>query len=219
MINAVHIFQREQVAIAYHFPTLRILKREFHTTELRTRSAIGTTCETILRGIAKAGIADTKCPMHKHFELNIRLLTMNLADFIQREFTSQYHTGEAYIMQPLYLFNRTIIGLCRGMCRHRQAAHHLKHSHVLYQNGINTSLRQRLKQPTRGIEFVIIDNGVYRDIDLCTKGMGIVAEFPDIIDTIAYSSTGTKTRCADIDGIGTMIDGRHTIFKILGWGK
>ena len=92
-------------------------------------------------------------------------------------------------------------------------------SHILYKNGIDMSLLQILQEMAHIVEFIIIDDGVDGDIDLYAKGMRIVAEFPDIIDTIAHSSPGTKTRGANRHGISTMIDGCDAIFKILSWGK
>ena len=92
-------------------------------------------------------------------------------------------------------------------------------SHVLNEDRINMSLLQILQEMAHIVELIIIDDGVDGDIDLNTKGMRIVAEFPDIIDTIAYSCPGTKTRRANIHGISTMIDGGDAIFKILSWGK
>ena len=69
------------------------------------------------------------------------------------------------------------------------------------------------------VEFIVVDDGIDGDIDLCTKGMGIVAELADIVDTIAYSCTSAKTGGTDIYGIGTMVDGCDAIFKILSRGK
>ena len=83
MVDAVHIFEGEQIAVMHQRPTLRILQREFHATELRALSAIGATSETILRSIADAGIADTKSTVDKYLKLHIRNLVMNLPDLIQ----------------------------------------------------------------------------------------------------------------------------------------
>ena len=105
------------------------------------------------------------------------------------------------------------------MCRHGQITHHLKHGHILNQDSIRSRFRQICQQLAGRLQFVIIDNSVDRHIDLRTEGMGIVAEFPDVINTISHSRPCTKAQCTDIDGIGAMVDGCHTIFQILGGGK
>ena len=92
MIDAVHVFQREQVAVVNHFPTLCILERELHTAELRTFATIGAATETILRGITLSGVTHTEGTVDKHLELDIGHLTVDLPDFVQGELTGQHHT-------------------------------------------------------------------------------------------------------------------------------
>ena len=58
MIALIHILQREKITVMFHLPTLCINERELHTTELSTLSPVCTPSETMLRGIAEAGITD-----------------------------------------------------------------------------------------------------------------------------------------------------------------
>ena len=97
--------------------------------------------------------------------------------------------------------------------------HHLEHRHILNQDGISSCIGQISKQLTGGLQLIIVDNGIDGDIDLRTEKMGVIAEFANVVDTIAYRCPGTEARCADIDGICSMIDGSDAIFQILGGGK
>ena len=48
--------------------------------------------------------------------------------------------------------------------------------------------------------------------------MRILAQRTDIIDRITDSSTSSKLRCTNIDGIGTMINGSDAALQVLGRG-
>ena len=142
IIDTVHIFQRQQITITNNLPTLRILKRELHATELRTLTAIGTATETILRGITKSRITDTQRTMYKDLEFNVRHLIMDFCDFIKGEFASQHHAGKAQASQPPYFLHCTVVSLCGSVRRHGQILHHLEYSHILNQDSINSRLCQ-----------------------------------------------------------------------------
>jgi hypothetical protein len=77
-----------------HLPTLAVDQRELHPAELGTLTTIGTPSETILRGIADAGITDAEGTVDEHLQFDIRHLTMNLRDLLDREFTGQDHPFE-----------------------------------------------------------------------------------------------------------------------------
>ena len=90
-----------------------------------------------------------------------------------------------------------------------------QHRHVLNEEGIYTCIPQVEKQPARILQFVVVENGIDRDIDLNPKWMGIAAQPTDVFDTIASRRPGSKTRSSYIYGICTMVDSRDATFKIL----
>jgi hypothetical protein len=49
--------------------------------------------------------------------------------------------------------------------------------------------------------------------------VGILAQLADVVNGIACRSTRTETFRTDIDGIGTMVNGRNTAFQVLCGGK
>ena len=88
--------------------------------------------------------------------------------------------------------------------------------HVLNKNGIHTCVAERLQQVSDLVEFMLIDDGVDRDIDPGAEAMGILAQRLDVADAVAGGSPGTKLRGTDIDGIGTMVNGSHATFQVPG---
>ena len=92
-------------------------------------------------------------------------------------------------------------------------------SHVLDEDGIDTSLLQLLNELAGGIEFTIVEDGIDGGVDLHSEGMGIVAELADIADAIAHCCTGSETGSAYIDRIGTVVDSRDATRQILCRGQ
>ena len=98
----------------------------------------------------------------------------------------------------------------------RTIIHQLKNGHILHQYGIDTSLMQVVQQLAGVVKFIVIEDGVDRHIDLDSKGTGIVAELSYVVNTVACSRTCTEAGGSDINGVGTMVDGRDATRKVLG---
>ena len=216
MLALVHIFQREEIALGIKHLTIGIEQIELHTTELGTGTTVGAATKAILRGIAESAIADAEGAMDEDLQLGIGLLTMDLGYLLNRQLTCQHHTGKTQGTEPTDLLGRAVIGLRRGMNGESQFLSHLTHAHILHQDSINMRLGQLLKQQAGISQFIVIDNGVHRDIDACTILMSILTERADIVHTITHGSTRTKTRGADIHGIGTMVNGSNATLQVLG---
>ena len=117
VVNQAKVFQRQQVpALLYHL-SVAVGQVEGKAAELGTSAAVGTTAEAILRGIALSAITDAERTMHEDFELDIGHLTVNLADFIDREFPGQHHATESQRAQPRHFFGGAVVGLGGGMKR------------------------------------------------------------------------------------------------------
>ena len=86
MLQLAHVFQRQQVALVFQYASVGIQQIELHATELRTLATISRTLKAILRSIAQSAIANTKCAMNEHLQLNIGNLTVNLGNLVDRQF-------------------------------------------------------------------------------------------------------------------------------------
>ena len=158
--------------------------------------------------------------MDKDFKFNIGYFTMDGSDFLNRQFASQHDTTKAQVAQPAHFLCRSVIRLGGGMKLHIPQPwfliSQLQQCHILNQDGIGTSILQVEKKTTSSLQFMIVENGVDRDINSHTVSMRILAKLADVVSTVAYGSTSTKLTGTNIDGIGAMVDSSHAALQVLG---
>ena len=95
-------------------------------------------------------------------------------------------------------------------------SHLSKHTHILQQKCINTNLIKLLDHLKRIQHLILIDDSIHCNMNLCSKLMSIITQLSDIFQRIACCCSCTKTRCTNIYGICTMINGSNTTFQVLG---
>ena len=130
---------------------------------------------------------------------------MNGSNFLSGQLTGQYHPAKAQRTQPANLLYSTIIGLSGSV--ERKMRGETKQGHILYQDSIYPSLLELLKKLLGGRELVVINQRIDGNINTRLKLMSILTKLSDVVNAIAYGSTGSETRSTDIDGICAMIDG------------
>ena len=64
-----------------------------------------------------------------------------------------------------------------------------------------------------------VDDCIDRSIYFGIVAVSIAAELGNVLNAIACSGAGSVFPCTDIHGIGTVVYGADTAFKVLGWGK
>ena len=89
-------------------------------------------------------------------------------------------------------------------------------THVLNEDSIYPCLCQLTYERTSCFHLRIINDGIDSNINAGTILMGILAQLTNIVDTIANSSTSSKTGSSNLDSIGTMVDCSYATLKILG---
>ena len=94
MVALVHVFQREQITVALHLPTLAVDQRELHAAELGTLPTVGAAAKAVLRGIAEARVTDTQSTMHEDLKFDVRHLAVDLGNLFHREFTGKDNPRE-----------------------------------------------------------------------------------------------------------------------------
>ena len=164
--------------------------------------------------------------MYKDLKFDVGYLAVNPSYLIGRKFTSKHNAGKAQVTQPAHFLRSTVIGLRRSMELERIGRsltilrfHFTQQRHILHEDSIDTSLCQLLYELSGGFKFIVIEDSVYSNIYLHTKRTGIVTKTTDVVDTVPNSRTGSKTRGTDINGICTMVYGRHATLQILGGRK
>ena len=172
----------------FYLTPLRVNQIEFHPTELCACTTVGTALKTILRGIAHPRVTHAQRTVHEAFQLHVRHGLVDGFYLGKRQFARQYNALEAQTMQPSHLLGRPIVGLRTGM-EGRQRLHVLgqqvEYGHVLHQQRVDTHLRQGPQERARVLKFVLVDNGVDRDIHLGAELMGIEAQLTDVVQRVA----------------------------------
>ena len=201
MVNAAHVLQREQVAAVVYHVAVGILKAELQTAELCALAAVGTSRETVLRGIALSAVTDAQGTMNKHLKFNVGHRLVDGLYISQRQLASQHYATEAQRPQPAHFLHRAVVRL--GACMQRQRGV-LQERHVLHQHGIDTDALQVVEQLSGVVKFVVVDDGVHRDIHLSSILVSILAQLLYVLDRIARSSPCAEAFRPDVNGISAM---------------
>ena len=155
------------MALVFYLLAVGIDKVELHSAELSTLATVGTTVETILRSIAQARIANAQCSMNKHLELQFWVGIMDGANFLRRQFARQHHSLHAMVAKPKRLLLGASVALGRSMQRY-DATTKFCQSHILHQQGVYTYGCKLTHESHSVVEFVFVDDGVYRYVYLCS---------------------------------------------------
>ena len=83
MVEAVHILQRQQMAVMLYRMPVSVEQIELHTAKLSTSTPVGRTAEAVLRGVADTGIAHTERAMDKALQLDSGYCLVYGLDLIQ----------------------------------------------------------------------------------------------------------------------------------------
>ena len=222
MVDAAHITKGKPIAGTVHTLAIGIGEVEPQPTELRALAAVGTAAKTILGGVAHPRVTHAERAVDKSLQLDIRHLAVDVVHLADREFTGKNHPREPYAAQPCHPLRRAVVGLGTGMKRHPPPRfllalrNHPHKSHVLHEDGIDAHCGKLVDQCANLLQLTVIDDGVDRHIDLGEKAVGIVTQHPDVVERVACRRTGAILRRTDIDGIGSMVDGRHPTRKVAG---
>ena len=228
MVDSAHIAQREPVARTVDSDTVGILQGEIQTTELRAGSTVGTTAKAILRGIALPGVTHTKGSVDEHLQFDLGHRIVDGTDVLQGKLAGQHHTTESQAAEPSYFFYRAIIGLCRSVERESTVRGYMVdgrrlvetsriHPHILHEDGIDAYRLELVDEAKRVVEFIVVDDGVHRDVDLRIKLMRIAAQLGDVVNRVAGCHTSAEAVGTDINSISTVVDGSHATSQVLGW--
>ena len=83
MVEAVHILQRQQMAVVLYRTAVSVEQIELHPAELSASTPVGRPSEAVLRGVADSGIAHTERTMDKAFQLYSGYCLMDGLNLIQ----------------------------------------------------------------------------------------------------------------------------------------
>jgi hypothetical protein len=96
----------------------------------------------------------------------------------------------------------------------RQIEH--EQAHVLHDEGIDADVRQVPGQLPRSGPLVVVQDGVVGDEDARTHAVGVEHQALDLGQAVASLVARAEGRAADVDGIGTVVDGLDADVGITG---
>ena len=184
IVYAAHVTERKQVALVLYDVAFTILQVELQAAELCAGTSVGAASETMLRGIADAGIAHAEGSVDEDLQFHVGHLAMNLGYLRSGQLTCEDDTAETQRAQPAHLLCRAVVGLGRSvegspLQRANFTPSHYGdgpgggYSHVLYEEGISPYPLELFHEPSGVFQLVIVDDGVDGNIDFGTKLMGI----------------------------------------------
>ena len=91
--------------------------------------------------------------------------------------------------------------------------------HVLHNESVDTRTVERPDEAFGLGQFVVVENGVERDVDASAVDVGKLAEAGDVVDAVARRGTCAEVGPANVDGVGTVQNGLAAAHHVAGRGK
>ena len=134
-------------------------------------------------------------------------------NLLECQFPRQDHLREAQRLQLADLLGCPVVHLCRGMEGNRGQVH-AEDAHVLYDEGIDPGPVKGMDHSLGVGQLIVHQDGVKRHVDPDAIGMGVVAQALDIFQAVTRRRTGAKTGCANVNGVGAVVDGLQAACQV-----
>ena len=155
---------------------------------------------------AAAAVTHADGTVHEALHLG-RRGAADRADLVEREVALQNHPGKARLRKEPRPLGRTVAHLRRGVQLDGKV--HAPQGHVLHDQGIDPRGNQLPGLTFSLLEFVVPQQGVERGVDAHAIAVCILHGPGDLFGRIAGSLPRPEPRAAHVDGVGTIVHGRH----------
>ena len=91
------------------------------------------------------------------------------------------------------------------MKSHSCAAGHLYDCGILHNESVHSGRGKVHDKFTGFLQFIFIENGVYRNKYPCSIAVGIVAQVPYVFNGVSCSGAGPESRPGNVHGIGAAV--------------
>jgi hypothetical protein len=147
--------------------------------------------------------------MHEGLKRKLRTNGMDGADLLKIEFSCQYDLLKAELLKHLGFLGSGDVELRRGVEFYRGEVHPCERK-VLHDEGIYTDFVELMNEVFNALELMVVDDGVERDVNLCSIGVGVFAQAFDVGERIACRGASAILRSSDVNGISSVVDGFYT---------
>ena len=202
---AGHVAQRQQVLALDNHASFAVHQVVWQSAQLGTLAPVGTASLEHLADGAPSAVAHAQRPVDKCLERH----SGHAADggnLVKCQFAGHDQLGESQCFKELCLFGRAQVTLRAGMQRDGRQVES-QQTQVLDDKRIHADAVQVMHQPLHLHQFVVIDEGVDRGIDLGTEPVGVVAGAPHVVERVGRIGARTVMGCTHVHRIGTMVYG------------
>lgn len=142
-------------------------------------------------------------------------LSGNVGNLLDRQLASQNHLGETHLLPKEHLVGGTVVALRGGV---ELDGWHIasKEGGILDDEDIHADV---VELPCDGASvgnLIVEKEGIESHVDTRAESVGMAHEGGDIVDSIGSCFASSKLRRTDVDGIGSVVNGRDAALKILG---
>ena len=215
-LGSVHIAHGQLVSGGKHL-AVGVDQVEIQPTELGATTAVCRSAETMLRNIATPAVAHAQCAVHKALDGNGHGRTDG-AQLTQGEFTRNHDLRIARSLQELGFFGRARVHLCGGVKRNWGEIH-FEQSQILRDEGIDTGFVELTDHHFGFAQFIVVENGVERDVDARAIQVGKIANATYIFDRVSGCGTRPEGGASYIYGVRAATNGFESGFRIFGGTK
>ena len=217
LLAGVEIAERQQVLLLEEQSAVAIVEVVGGAAGLRAASAVAAAAVEVLTHVALTAVAHTEGAVDEGLEVETGGLS-DLLHLLQGGFAGQHHAAKTHLFQELYAFHGGVVALGAGMQLDGwQVA--LQQPQVLDEQGVDTDIVELVYQLYGGFDFVVEEQRVDGHKDLGTIEMGVVHQCLDILECVGGGGAGAVGGRADIEGVGTVVDGFAAEVQVLRGGE
>ena len=199
------IFHRQQVFFECHHAALIVFQGIRQTAGLRAVAPVSAAPRLGVRDITLPGIGHTQRTVDKEFNGRVGRL-MDIADLVQVQLARQHNLRKPDVRKKLRLLDGADIALGAGVQLNRRDIQ-FQNAHILNDQGINAGLVEIGDQTLRGLQLIIMKNGVQGHKHLRPETVSERYQLGNVAQAVAGVMPGTEARAANVDGIRTVKNG------------
>ena len=175
------------------------------TAHLGTFAPVGAAMLKHLAHLATTTIAHTQCSVHKSFEWHARCAGY-CRNFCRGQLSCQHKLYKSHGFEKFCFFRGSQVTLSAGMQSYWRQIQP-QYAKVLHYQRVNTYVIQLPNQFLHACQFIVIQNSVDCNINLCFKLMCILHHLGNVFNFITGSRPRAKFACSHIHSVSAMLYG------------
>ncbi|MND98351.1 hypothetical protein D3C80_906990 [compost metagenome] len=201
----VVVLHRQQVFLVGDHPALFVFQGVRQAAGLGTVATVGTAAGLGVGNVALAGEGHAQRTVNEKLDRRIGFVGDG-ADFLEVQFAGQNQLRETGLIEELCPSQGADVGLGTGMQLDRRDIQ-LHHPQVLDDQRVNTSIVQLMDQLARGLQLIIVEDGVDGGEDPRMVAPGKLHQLSDFAHLVTGIVARAEAWATDVHSVGAMQDG------------